>query len=255
MWGKEWIKLWENHEWFEINVSKNFWNVSKFYAAQFSEYIDKILDWRNIEDLAINKLNLKENSLLVTLFNKINALLPELLWIVNQWQSCNSTLKAIREKYNIEKLDIFNNIKNILNDILILSIWLKPEWVDENFEELFNSIEQKSANKMSFNDLIDFVTIIDTTILKAIANHIDWTKYIYWNREKAWDLIDIMTLERKRIIEHYLYKYNINNSDKAKILRKLLNEENIDIENENINVDKYIKYIIWYRSVELKNMF
>jgi hypothetical protein len=53
-----------------------------------------------------------------------------------------------------------------------------------------------------------------------------------------------MTLERKRIIEHYLYKYNINNSDKAKILRKLLNEENIDIENENINVDKYIKYII-----------
>lgn len=256
----KWISLWENHEGYEIQASKNFGTLATIYAQNFAEYINKILESHSIEGkemLTEKIIESKNNNLLVTLYTKLNPLIPELLWVVKNWSACNITLKNIKNKYKLEQNTLITILKSIVSDILHLSIWLKAEWIDENFDVFLDEIEE-NWKRLSFEDIIDFVTIIDIAILQAVKNHIDWRKFIDWNEEKAYELIDILSLERKRLIEHYLHKYNITNNNKIKILKILLSEENIDLEDfdsEKWTIDRYIKYIIWYRSMELKTPY
>lgn len=249
----KWIDLWWNHEWYELIASKNFKNLITSYSEDFSSYVDNILQWNT--KISNEKIaNIKDNNLLATIYKKLYPLLPELLWLVKSQYNSTIVFKNIKNKYNIEQNVLLNIIKSIISDILHLSIWLKAEWIDENFEVFLCKIEESNWKKISFDDIIDFITAIDTTILQSIKSHIDDYKFRDWNNEKANELIDILSLERKRLIEHYLHKYDIDNNIKIRIVKLLMNEDNLTID-ENSKIDNYIMHIIWYRNMYIKNHF
>ncbi len=255
MWEKRWIELGWHYEWMEIVPSKVFWQFSDKLTKDFSEYVEKILDWVQLNDskLTTHISEAKDNDLLITIYTKVNSIIPELLWLVKNQNSIKMNFDTIQKRYNLEKSDFVPVLKIIISDIISLWIWLQAKWIDEEFNSFLENIEKK-WNWMYFWDLIDFITIIESAILESIKSHIEWQKYKEWNEEKLNKLLSIFTLERKRLIEQYLYKKdNVENFTKARIITALFSEESFDIEKNSI--DNYIMYITRFRSRHLKSPY
>ncbi len=227
--------------------------TTQIYTKNFADFVDNILVWKtnpNITSKLEEKISSeKNNDLLITIYNKLDSILIEILWLVPNWNNYNVIIKNIEKKYNLEKSHLIPIIKNIIQDIFKFSVWVKAEWLDEIFNNFLDEIAEKWT-EMDFNDLIDFITIIETIILQSIKNHIEWRKWVDGNWEKIKELITILSLERKRLTEQYLFKYNIDNSTKVKILSAILSEKNFNIDKDSI--DEYIINIIWYRYIHVK---
>jgi len=236
----------ENIVWW-INPEENMAKVLELYRENFAKYVELTIEKNKNEH---EKNLLKENILLINIFNKIDSICSDLTTI-NWLENWNKKIKMadFSEKYNISLSLLAINIRKILFEIVNKRLWKDSEDHDF-FTKFLGNIESK-WNQLKLNDLFDFLTMIDVSLLNSIKSQIIWVKYKEWNELKLKNIINILKKEKHDLFEIFVEKYNLDKKITKEIIQIILMEDNIDV--HHYDIDTYLRYIKIYRDRKTKN--
>lgn len=236
----------ENVVWW-INPDENMTKVLELYRENFATYVDKTIE-QNKDEHA--KKLFKENIILINIFNKIDSICSNLTTI-NWWENWIKKIKMLdfSEKYNISLAILTINIRKILFEIVNKRLWKDLE--DYTFFiDFLKNIESK-WKKIELNDLFDFLTKIEISLLNSIKSQIIWVKYKEWNELKLKNIVNILKKEKHDLFEIFSEKYNLDKKITKEIIQFILMEDNIDA--HHYDIDRYLNYIKIYRAKKIKN--